>query len=77
MVDVPSADGDQTRSDYAMAVASRTGPTRYEPATGRMFIPDRITLTVQGISTPASVGLGLTRSTSASRESSEAQPAEG
>lgn len=63
MVDVLSADGDQTRSDYATAVASRTGPTRYEPATGRIFIADKIEVQLQfeqlsdGTWTPSEVTL--------------------
>lgn len=42
MADFLAADGDQARSEYAEAIASRTGPTRYEPETGRIFIYDKV-----------------------------------
>jgi len=42
MVGFFAADGDQAASEYAAAVASSSGPTRYEPDTGRLFIEDKV-----------------------------------
>jgi hypothetical protein len=37
-----AADGERGQSDYAEALASRTGPTRFEPDTGELYIDGRI-----------------------------------
>jgi hypothetical protein len=42
MVDFLATDGDQARSEYADAIASRTGPTRYDPELGRVYIADKV-----------------------------------
>lgn len=36
------ADGARAEADYAEALASRTGPDRFEPQTGHLYINDRI-----------------------------------
>lgn len=47
MVEFLAADGDQAASEYAEAIASRTGPTRYEPETGEVFIADKVEAEIQ------------------------------
>lgn len=42
MVEFLAADGERTQSEYAEAIASRTGPNRYEPDTGRIYLDDRV-----------------------------------
>jgi hypothetical protein len=39
---MPAADGARTESEYREAVASRTGPDRFEPDTGLLHIDDKI-----------------------------------
>jgi len=36
------ADGQRTEAEYAAAIASRQGPNRYDPETGRIYIDDRV-----------------------------------
>jgi hypothetical protein len=42
MVEFLVADGDRSRSEYAEAIGSKTGPTRYETETGRVFMDNKI-----------------------------------
>ncbi len=37
-----AADGAREQPEYAEALASRTGPTRFDPHTGKLYIDDRL-----------------------------------
>jgi hypothetical protein len=40
-------DGAQDRSEYAAAINSRTGPTRFDPETGQIYIDDMVEAQLQ------------------------------
>lgn len=37
-----AADGQRTEAEFAGAIASRIGPDRYDPGTGRIYVEDRV-----------------------------------
>jgi hypothetical protein len=47
MVEYLAREGAHDRSEHAVAISSRSGPTRFDPETGRIYIDDRVEVQLQ------------------------------